>query len=37
LSGSDGDKRRRWQLDKEKQGELRVQEVGEPREFVVLK
>jgi hypothetical protein len=37
LEGSVEDKRRRWQLDKEKQGTLRVEEIGEPREFVVLK
>jgi hypothetical protein len=36
LSDSIEDKRGRWQLDKEKQGALRVEEIGGPREFVVL-
>jgi hypothetical protein len=37
LDGSDGDGKRRWQVETDRQGKLRVEEIGEPAEFVVLK
>jgi hypothetical protein len=37
LGGSDEDRKRRWQVETDRQEKLRAEDIGEPAEFVVLK